>query len=515
MQETFSIDLVSHGAFSRLFSGNNLAYGCTEVGEIVDGKAEAKCRLIYESYIPYSEHIEGNKSIGIAPLTQDGMCRFGALDIDNYDYDLMDIVRAIYEYNLPIIPCWSKSKKLHIYVFFDVEIAADEMISLLEAYRELFACGKRTEIFPKQSKITASTKFPSWINIPYFDAANPDNHRKMVKADGTLASLDTFIKKAQSNIQSCPGPKAHYDKLKSIWFMDAPPCVQTGIMLHDVPKGYRNNWMFNVGVFVRLRDKDDDYAEVVREVNEAMHNPINELELENTIIKGLDKNTYFYICNDMYRCDKNVCKKRACGISCKESSGLSYGEMRQIMTRPPTYEWDVNGVTISFDSEQEIMGQTKFRAMCMRFLHVMPRRIKDDTWSSIITRAMENIVVVEPEETTDNYYNEGAMFESLLKMYFNQSVASEDISSVQSGNVVNMGDGYIYFDPAWFTSFFFDRKVMKLSPFDIYRYLTIYGCTHVSKNVMKYKIQEDDRLPVTVEAVARNRAEQEDKVYVQ
>lgn len=493
--------------FMRLFRGHAAGYGCTELGEMVDGKVEVNCRVKYDPNVPYAAHIEGKLSVGIAPLCENNTCIFGALDIDNYDYDLMDIVRAIYEYNIPLVPCWSKSKKLHLYLFCP-ETPATDVINVLTMYRDFFACGSRTEIFPKQANMSDSTKFPSWINIPYFDATNPENHRKMIKADGSLADLDTFVERAEE----CKiDIKGHKKVISSLWFSDAPPCVQTGILLHDVPKGGRNNWMFNVGVYVRLRDDNDDYESILKDVNSGLHNPISENELESTVIKGLHKNTYFYICNDMYRCDKNICKKREYGISCKESSGLSYGEMRQIMTTPPTYEWDVNGITISFENEQEIMGQTKFRAMCMRHLHIMPRRIKDDAWSSIITRAMENIVVVQPSDGGE-YYDEGSIFESILLAFLRQSVPSEDMQSISRGNIVSPGDGYLYFDPAWFIQFFYDRKALRLPAYDVYKYLYKYGCEQVSKGILRYKIADGNEVH-TIEGLARRRAEQEDAYY--
>ena len=106
--------------FSTYFSGNTEAHGVTEVGEIVNGKAEAKSRLVYESVTPavIQRHLEGKSSIGIAPIQSDGTCYFGAIDIDDYKYNLNDVIAAIEDFGMPLCPCYSKSKKLHIYIFF-------------------------------------------------------------------------------------------------------------------------------------------------------------------------------------------------------------------------------------------------------------------------------------------------------------------------------------------------------------------------------------------------------------
>ena len=497
--------IIDDVAFANLFRGNSLGYGVTETGDLIDGKVEATCkRVITHSgeAIPYGEHLNGITSIGVAPLREDGTCEFGALDIDDYDYDLMDIVRAIYRWDLPLIPCWSKSKKLHLYIFFVDNPKAQEVIELLNWYKTAFGCAQRTEVFPKQVK---ADKFPSWINLPYYNEEDDNNHRKGVKADGSLIPIYEFLARAKEIKQSI---KEHRRFIDNLWFSAAPPCVLTGVMLMDVPKGYRNNWMFNVGVYVLLRDAEADYEDILTSVNEQMNNPINEMELNNTVLKGLGRNTYFYICDNMYRCDKKFCTKQEHGIGSKNSTGVTYGEMRQIMTQPPTYEWDINGITMKFSSEQEIMAQTKFRALCMRHLHVVPRHIKDDRWSSILTKAMENIVLVTPDTHGTICYDEGGMFREIFRQYITTAACSSDIVETQHGCVSKQGDD-VYFNISWFTSYFYDRKSMKLTPFEIMDYLNGMGCTRHDGHTMKVAIPEGVVIH-TREEIAAARASAED-----
>ena len=180
--------------FSSLFNGNDNAYGVTEVGEIVNGKAEAKSRLQYGQPSPavFERHLNGKLSIGIAPIKDDGTCYFGALDIDDYKYNLNDVIRAIYDFDMPLCPCYSKSKKLHIYIFFSDPTPADKVQQLLQWYRKAFACSPKTEIFPKQSKTSSTNAFYSWINLPYFDASNEQNHRKLVNKQGLVSLPDAL-----------------------------------------------------------------------------------------------------------------------------------------------------------------------------------------------------------------------------------------------------------------------------------------------------------------------------------
>ena len=150
-------------SFSTLFSGNASAYGVTEVGDIVDGKAQAKSRLVYDTLSPavIQRHLAGQVSIGVAPIRDDGTCFFGAIDIDDYKYNLNDVIAAIEDFDMPLCPCYSKSKKLHLYIFFTDPVPAEDVQNLLKWYARAFACDKKVEIFPKQTKAHSTQSFYS------------------------------------------------------------------------------------------------------------------------------------------------------------------------------------------------------------------------------------------------------------------------------------------------------------------------------------------------------------------
>ena len=419
-------------AFSTLFSGNTDAYGVTQVGEIVDGKAKSQSRLVYEVVTPavIQRHLAGQVSIGIAPIRSDGTCSFGAIDIDDYRYNLDDVIAAIDDYNLPLCPCYSKSKKLHLYMFFADPTPSDQVQELLRWYAKAFACDKKVEIFPKQSKASSSNTFYSWINLPYFEAINPNNHRKLVTKAGVLPLEEAIPIMEERKLTY----KEHKRRIDEFPYNDAPPCILSGLLLRDIGPGQRNNWLFSVGVYLRLKDENCDLRTLLTDINHSLHNPIPDSELNTTVIKGFSRKSYFYMCAALERCDKATCRQQEYGIESKASTGLDFGDLTQYMTDPPYYEWIVNGQKLTFWNEQEILGQGKFRALCLRQLHLVPRHVPDDRWAKILTRACENISVIQPAVESGDF-SSGSTFFDLTCAFFNTKRKADNITQLAMGRV--------------------------------------------------------------------------------
>ena len=419
--------------FSSLMSGAKEFYGTTIVGEIKDGKAQSTSTCIHEppSPIIYTRHLNGEVSIGISSLKADNTIEFGAIDIDDYQGDLMNIVKAIWDYDMPICPCFSKSKKLHLYFFFTMETLAKDAVEIMQWYARAFACNKKVEIFPKQVERSIKNKAYSWIDLPYFNANDMSIHRKMVKADGTLATLPEFCERALKCKWSI---KQHKEKLETYPCYDAPPCILTGVILRDIGNGGRNNWLFSAAVYLKLKDENCDLEEQLTELNDKLPDPLPDNELHSTILSSLQRKSYFYMCNAMDRCDKHICQGLEHGVGSTKSTGLEYGDLTQIMTDPPTYEWIVNGQKMHFYSEDELLKQNKFRALCLRHLHLVPRPVPDNTWSKIVTKACANIQVVVPD-SLGNDFSTGSRFFDLVVQYFSDQRRAANITQVGLGRV--------------------------------------------------------------------------------
>lgn len=442
MGKIMAHSITDASTLASLFSGNTAAYGVTQVGEIVDGKAQSSSKLLYgtPTLHTWEQHLSGQLSIGIAPLKEDDTCAFAAIDIDDYDYSLFDIVKAIYDFNIPLVPCYSKSHKLHLYAFFEDSVEAKEVVDYLKRWVAAFGCNPKTEIFPKQVKTSAQNKFYSWINMPYFNESDASNWRKVIDRDGRPLPLSRGLEIMQE--KKVPWTE-HLEWWKSGFeYADAPPCILSGLLLRDIGPGMRNNWLFNVGVYLQMKDKNADLASLLYEINKSLAEPLPDNELQATIIKGFQRKTYYYTCAQMPRCNKVACRQQEWGIDSKASTGLEYGQLTQYMTDPPYYEWIVNGQKLSFWSEQEILGQRKFRALCLRQLHIVPRQVSDDVWSGILTKAASNIQVVDG--TMEGDFTAGSTFAELVGSFFRDKRRADNITQVSLGRVFEEGDEYVF-----------------------------------------------------------------------
>lgn len=428
--------------FQRIFASNETAYGTTVVGDIVDGKAQADSKLVHAAVTPavLKKHLLGEVSIGLSPMRENGTVRWGAIDIDDYVGNIYDVVDAIWDFQLPLVPCLSKSKKLHVYIFFSEDVDAAECRELLARYAALFRCNSKVEIFPKQSKVSSSYKFFSWINLPYFDASNPSNWRKAVRRQGKYLSIEEFLADAKGKQLSL---RQHQEALGDLPYSDAPPCILSGVLLRDVGPGQRNQWLYNVACYLRMIDEEADLEEPLVELNSTLHTPLPEREIRTTVSKVQAK-TCYYQCNGMAGCDKKQCRNVEKGIgNDRDSTGINFGQLTQVMTDPPYWTWEVNNVLMTFYSTEDIMNQNSFRKQCMEKLHHTPYKIKDERWVKILNRALENVVEQHVEEGVE--FGLRTEYNAAIREYLRDVlVRTTDKRAVFNGRVVEDGDEYMF-----------------------------------------------------------------------
>ena len=122
--------------FKSIFLGLEIAYGQYQPGERGDnGKQKGKAFIVRGQVTDelWSNHLEGKgPALGIIPITEDNSCRWGCIDIDEYNFDHTSLIKSIRNNKLPLIVCRSKSGGAHVFLFTKENIPASLMQSKLK-----------------------------------------------------------------------------------------------------------------------------------------------------------------------------------------------------------------------------------------------------------------------------------------------------------------------------------------------------------------------------------------------
>jgi len=388
-------------AFAELFSGNPNAYGVhipvnnVKKGEKAKGKSFLERKHITND--TYLKHLHGEKSIGVAPMMLDNTILFGAIDIDVYPLNPVKYISIIKKFNLPLIPCKTKSAGLHLYIFFKEPVKAEKALPFLQEMRQILGLPADTEVFPKQARLVGDS-VGNWINIPYFN--HQETTRYAYKHDLTPMTLDEFIAKAKIMSVSL---KDLESILKEAPYSDGPPCIQTIFACGGAEEGHRNAFLFNCGSYMKAKH-EEDFAEHLHELNSGMDSPMKYQELDTTVIASLNRKEYVIQCKDPILsavCDKKRCYDRKYGINSDELNGLTFEGLKQIKCDNPYYIWTVNGVPMVFYSEKDLLSQNRFRELCLRELLIYPKKMKESAWANCLKRALENVEVEVIEDSGD------------------------------------------------------------------------------------------------------------------
>jgi hypothetical protein len=431
-----------------LFQGNIHNYGQHEYKFTGEGKKESgKSWTVTDKLLTaeqYKAHLNGEIGLGVIPLTTEGECRFGVIDIDVYDADLNTYIEAIERNNFPLVPFRSKSGGLHIYAFFKQAVNAKPVIDMMQNMIILLGLdlyikqklNKIIEVFPKQSR-AGDGKIGNWINLPYYDFEK--SRQRAIKGGKELDLSDalTLCKERRRTMTD------FRNFVSELGGKDGPPCLQTIQILNAVDKGGRNHFMFSLGVYLKKKDPDF-WEQKLFEANATLRSPLPKAELESTVIASLRKKEYSYKCTDVPCvdfCRKQICKTREFGIG-KEGgyfSELEFGKLMQYKLSTPYYEWEVKlqgaeaFVTLRFKSEDEIIQQDAFLRLCVRELHVLPVKMKQAEWFKIINQALTEVEVktVELEDDTSPI----TLFKQLFIEFLTERASAQTKDQILTGRV--------------------------------------------------------------------------------
>lgn len=396
--------------FQQLFTGNPDAYGIHRYSKKTDSDGKKKG----ESYTKkepltedlYSDHLKGKQGLGVIPIMPDGKVVFCVIDVDDYSNDIFSIVDSVYKNGLPLVPFRSKSGGLHLYLFLETATKASTAKGYLRSLCLLLGLDTKTEIFPKQDRIRKN-QIGNWINLPYYN--EEDTNQYLFDSDHNPLSLAEAIEHIKE--KKCSTTDIE-DILDTLPLQDAPPCLQAITNIGDTD--YRNEYLFNMARYFKTKFGDDFEFKVV-EANNQLDRPLPIEELNKTVIAAHKKKDYSYRCDQepiVSLCNKEECRLRKYGIGGSEVSELSYEDFIQWDTDPPYYEWIINGQSLKFYSETDIIRQEKFRELCFRKLHILPVKLKELNWTVIVNNALTNVQVKKIGDGED--ISPGAMFREYL-----------------------------------------------------------------------------------------------------
>jgi hypothetical protein len=142
--------------FREIFSGLQSAYGQYQKGERGEnGKQKGKAFIVRKPITDnlWEDHLNGiDPALGIIPINEHNSCKWGCIDIDQYNLNHKDLITKIRNLKLPLIVFRSKSGGAHVFLFTKEFIPASLMQTTLKKISEVLGYSG-VEIFPKQTEI--------------------------------------------------------------------------------------------------------------------------------------------------------------------------------------------------------------------------------------------------------------------------------------------------------------------------------------------------------------------------
>lgn len=394
------------------FAGLERAHGTYEIGagtradakNKLKGKALTKLEPVTEEL--WELHLAGKRGLGIVPIRDDATCTFGAIDIDAYDgLDLPALEAKCLALKLPLIICRSKSGGAHCYLFSAEPLTAAEFRRALVEWAGALGYPK-AEVFPKQTQMASANDVGNWINMPYFDSARTTRYAiQGGKAIDAEAFLRLCNERAVSREQL-----AAVAVIPALGLEDGPPCLQF-LAREGFGEGGRNNALFNLGVYCRLRSNadgqwlqgGDDWTDAARAMNDQFMSPPLDRRECKEILQSVKRKAYFYLCNMPpinAHCNKDLCRQRRYGIghghadSDPDALAFVLENPRRVLTEPVTWIVTINATDMEVTTE-ELMDQRLFRKKAIEKLKTHLAPLKAKSWEPMIKRIVEEAQDVE------------------------------------------------------------------------------------------------------------------------
>ena len=428
--------------FLDLFRGNLRAHTRTQVlGRQRPGeKVETKVTVVHEPLTVelVQEHFDGTRAVGSIPINENSHCRFGALDVDDYNLDLVALYKKIERLKLPLITCRSKSGGAHLYLFLSEEVPAVEIKDKLSEFASALGLGA-CEIFPKQQEIRLERgDTGSAINLPYFNLKYTTRYALDVKGDAL--EIKDFLELAEGSRRTLTELQERTIGADEAILPHGPPCLQQ-LTVDEIPEGGRNNTILNIGIYYRM-SSPRDWKTLLEKHNQKYCTPPLPAQEIVAIQNQLEKKEYYYMCKSeplLSHCNKTLCRTRKFGVGSGQQLMPILGGLTVVESEPPVWFVDVDGARLELSTKQ-LQMQMEFQRACMEQMYTMPARMKDADWRDLIDNLLDTATRIPvPEELTHK-----GQFIELVEMFCTSRIRAQAPEELLTGKPWT-DDGYTYF----------------------------------------------------------------------
>lgn len=418
-----------------LFTGHGGAHGThgepTQVPGALKWQIKSTAKTVRDpvTLSLWEQHLRGERPLGVIPIDESGHCRWGSIDYDVYDGDILAIVERVERAKLPLVPCRSKSGGIHLWLFLRFPTpAAALIIALRDMAAHLGLASEKTDIFPAQQHIlTERGDVGNWILMPYAGVLGAPGaggyggklrEQYGLKKTGAEMTLGEFIRRGEeAMLDALPPPRATPKQPRGMNghnhgpapvgeapsvddFSDGPPCLQH-MIAHGILDDGRKRALFHMAVYYKRAAQNWEVE--IEQANHKWMSPPLPAEEVLGVIRSHKKKDYNYTCKQepmQGHCDSSICRFRRFGVGdpgdVPHISGLSV-----LDTEPPIWFVDVGDRRLEIATDDLIQYQ-RFHKICMDSLFICFTPVKQNEWVMAVRTAMESVIkVAAPPEISD------------------------------------------------------------------------------------------------------------------
>ena len=456
--------------FIKIFEGLDRAYGQfkrndSRISLKVEGKPWVEHKPLQRNL--WENHLRGiGVSLGVFPLTDNGTCKWGAIDIDDESLDYEELLKKIRKLKLPLVMFRSKSGRAHVYMFMKEFTSAEEVKLVMKKFAsKLGLADKLDRIYPMQTEL-GKKETGSWLNLPYFN--HEEGSRYAYKDDFDAATVEEFFEMHKQYVQESldeylveeiklPTKKVKHTSLEDLFL----PCQQNSLRLNNnkIPTTIgRNDFLLHSYTWAKRAQthakKIEEYKHLdskglLKHFNKKyLKEPLPEAEIEKTIFKSEDKE-YKYLCsrpNIKKYCEPSACTRHLCGITPDQALELvgaeeALGQITQHCSEPPIFYESVDvkksdkgehkRIRIEMDGSFFLYKDKYLTRLANAgyFPHDSILNMKPPTFRKMNNDRLSRMSYEKAEEETTPEYE----FKTLIRDFLNKCTVSVERSNLLDG----------------------------------------------------------------------------------